>query len=203
MPRPGAIAPDVAMAPESDYSALNDDIGDSAMSSDKMPTRGTMIENALKGRLLTNAASACSNDRRHPGADLMADDPRLEQAFNLIRAVIADADRRAADELVARISGARPVAHHAKSTFAPGPDKRAPRGSATVLIDRALAEAGDNGLTVLGILAKAETDFEKMVSASAVRNWLKENERKKPPRYRQVGGVWFLAGHGPTIKAVS
>jgi hypothetical protein len=133
----------------------------------------------------------------------MADDPRLEEAFKLIRAVIADADRRAADELVARISGPRPVAHSAEPASAPGPDKRAPRGSAAILIDRALAEAGDNGLTVIGILAKAETDFERMVSASAIRNWLKESERKKPPRYRQVGGVWFLAGRGPTIKAVS
>ena len=44
-----------------------------------------------------------------------------------------------------------------------------------MLIDRALAEAGDNGLTVLGIEAKAQTSFEKMVSTSAIRNWLKEN----------------------------
>jgi hypothetical protein len=72
-----------------------------------------------------------------------------------------------------------------------------------MLIDRTLAEAGDGGLTVAGILAKADTEYERMVSASAVRNWLKENERKKPPRYRQVGGVWFLADRAPTMKGVS
>ena len=37
----------------------------------------------------------------------MADDPRLEQAFSLIRAVIADADQRAQDDIVARNTGAR------------------------------------------------------------------------------------------------
>jgi len=134
----------------------------------------------------------------------MAEDPRLEQAFELIRAVVADADRRAADEIVARISGNRTVSHYQGATVHPSyPDKRAPHGSSQMLIDRALAEAGDNGLTVAGIMSKAETEFEKMVSASAVRNWLKENERKRPPRYRQVGGVWYLPDRGPKVKGAN
>ncbi len=77
-----------------------------------------------------------------------------------------------------------------------------PSPASAVLIDRALKEAGDKGLTPLGIQAKAETEFEKMVTASAIRNWLNEGERKHPPRYRQFGGVWFLSGKGPTIKVV-
>jgi hypothetical protein len=134
----------------------------------------------------------------------MADDPRLEQAFALIRAVIADADKRAASDLVARISGTTPPAQRGlfPTNTDESPDKRAPRGSAAILIDRALAEAGEKGLTVIGIQAKAETDFERMVTTSAIRNWLKENERKKPARYRQVGGVWFLAANAPTMKVV-
>jgi len=133
-------------------------------------------------------------------AAVMSEDPRLEQAFSLIRAVIADADKRATSDLVARISGNKPAA----PTLFPDdqPDKRAPKGSAAALIDRALAEAGDTGLTVIGIQAKAETPFEKMVSTSALRNWLKEWERKRPQRYRQAGGVWFLAGRGPGLKVV-
>jgi hypothetical protein len=95
----------------------------------------------------------------------MADDPRLEQAFALIRAVIADADKRAASDLVARISGTVTVpGSRGGGLFGNNideqPDKRAPRGSAAILIDRALSEAGEKGLTVIGIQSKAETDFE-------------------------------------------
>jgi hypothetical protein len=149
------------------------------------------------GRGLTDTSSAINVDSdEDTGAAEMTDDPRLEQALSLIRAVIADADKRAADEIVARISGTRP----AVLPLGDSPDKRAPRGSAGTLIDRALDAAGDDGLTVFGIQSKAETSFEKMVTTSAIRNWLKEGERKH--RYRQVGGVWFLAGHGPSMKVV-
>jgi hypothetical protein len=154
---------------------------------------------------LTGVESVTSVCNDAFGALGMADDPRLEQAFDLIRAVVADADRRAASKMVERITSAAGISHHDQPQLfpnPPSPDKRAPHGSAGVLIDRALAEAGDNGLTVAGIQAKAETDFERMVSTSAIRNWLREMERKKPPKYRQVGGVWFLASHGPTMKVV-
>lgn len=86
-------------------------------------------------------------------------------------------------------------------TGAPGNVQRAPRGSARVLIDRALEHAGTVGATTYGIMGAAETDFEKMVSTSAIRNELKNGERER--RYRQVGGVWFLANRSPTVKAVS
>lgn len=132
------------------------------------------------------------------------EDPRLEQAFALIREVIAEADKRASADLLARLTGATSFHNPLGGIVSTAPpDKRAPRGSAATLIDRALAEAGTNGLTAIGIHAKASSEFEKMVSLSAIRNWLKENERKRPPRYRQVGGVWFLADHAPTVKAVS
>jgi hypothetical protein len=129
----------------------------------------------------------------------MADDPRLEQAFSLIRAVIADSDRRAQDEILARISGKLPASN---PSLKHETEKRAPRGSAGALVDRVLSDAGDKGTTVLGILKMADTEFEKMVSPSAVRNWLRENELKNPPRYRQYAGVWYLAGRGPALKIV-
>lgn len=154
-------------------------------------------------KALTYSVSGITVDNEDNGLEAMTDDPRLEQAFELIRAVIADADKRAEDKLVSRITGSAPSRPAQPQLFEDtSPDKRAPRGSAAMLIDRALDEAGDKGLTPIGIQAKAETAFEKMVSTSAIRNWLKEGERKRPPRYRQVGGVWFLAGRGPAMKVV-
>lgn len=134
----------------------------------------------------------------------MTEDPRLEQAFALIREAFADSDKRAEARLVERITGTpSPATSSQPKLFEDSsPDKRAPRGSAALLIDRALSEAGNNGLTVIGIQSKAETGFEKMITTSAIRNWLKENERKRPQKYRQVGGVWFLASHAPTMKVV-
>lgn len=155
-------------------------------------------------RQLTSAGNAITIDIDATGVDAMTEDPRLEQIFALIRAVVADADKRAEERLVARITGTPGTSRSSQPQLFEdsSPDKRAPRGSAAIIIDRALTEAGDKGLTVLGIQAKAETDYEKMVTTSAIRNWLKENERKRPQRYRQIGGVWFLAGRGPAMKVV-
>jgi hypothetical protein len=85
-------------------------------------------------------------------------------------------------------------------TAPPGNLQRAPRGSARILIERALEEAGTTGATTYGIASKATTDFEKMVSISAIRNELKNGERER--RYRQVGGVWYFAHRAPTMKVV-
>ena len=152
--------------------------------------------------VLTECITAINVDNEDSGVASMTDDPRLEQAFTLIREVVADADKRADERLMARITGTAVRPSQPKLFDEPSADKRAPRGSAAILIDRALAEAGSKGLTVIGIHAKAETDYEKMVTTSAIRNWLKENERKRPPKYRQVGGVWFLAQFAPTMKVV-
>lgn len=150
---------------------------------------------------LTAESNAPIESADDHGVDDMAEDPRIEQVVTLIRAMLADADERAAGRIIERLGGPK-TSGQTRLFDDPSPDKRAPRGSAAVLIDRALSEAGDNGLTVLGIQAKAETDFEKMITTSAIRNWLKENERKRPQKYRQVGGVWFLARHAPTMKVV-
>jgi len=132
----------------------------------------------------------------------MTDDPRIQQIVALVREIQADADKRAHTNLMAKINGT-PVPGRSSPTEAEPADKRAPKGSAAALIDRALTEAGDEGLTVIGILAKAKTDYEKMVSGSAVRNWLKEWERKRPQKYRHHAGVWYLAGRGPaSLKVV-
>jgi hypothetical protein len=143
----------------------------------------------------------------------MAEDPRLQQAFDLIRAVVADADKRATARVMQRLTNevgdlsqeTGPLFKSATITDAKAdkPDKRAPHGSADALINRALREAGSAGLTVLGIGAKAESEYEKMVSTSAIRNWLRDCERKNPPKYRQIGGVWYLPQFVPTMKIVS
>jgi hypothetical protein len=57
------------------------------------------------GLKIETAASTPSTIRDDTlGFTDMADDTRLEQAFALIRAVIADADKKAVSDLVARIS---------------------------------------------------------------------------------------------------
>ena len=80
--------------------------------------------------------------------------------------------------------------------------QRAPSGSAPTLIARVLSEVGDQGATAINIKDRATTEFERMVSISAIRNELKIGERAYPQRYRQVGGVWYLPDRAPRIKAV-
>jgi hypothetical protein len=185
---------------------LSDSCDSDALTGMHNGIRAAIDENEeLPQMALTSGESATNVDSDAFGELGMAEDPRLETAFQLIRDVIADADKRAANKMVERITSAAGISPPSQPQLfptAPPPDKRAPHGSAGVLIDRALAEAGDKGLTVAGIQAKAETEFERMVSTSAIRNWLRECERKHPPKYRQIGGVWFLAGHGPTMKVV-
>lgn len=143
--------------------------------------------------LLTTPYYTVSIRSGNTSADTMLTDPRLEQAFSLIRTVIADADKRAVDNLVAALQERRP------STYSPPPgiERRAPRGSAAALIDRVLTEVGEHGAGVPDIQNAANTEFEKRVSVSAIRAWLKQGESTKPPKYRRAGGIWFLVPRVP------
>jgi len=130
-------------------------------------------------------------------------DPRLEKAFDLIRAAFKDHGESAVKEFIAGLqvqtgtpSGdllSKPVTRHPSSEKSP----RAPAGSARVLCKRVLGEAGNNGMTVMKIQEKASGEYERMLSTSAIRNELSVGERLNPPLYRQVGGVWYSSEFAP------
>jgi hypothetical protein len=138
----------------------------------------------------------------------MADDPRLEKAFALIREVIADERAKAIADVVQAVTsqtvvmGSGPLKPGALSGIS-SRAQRAPSGSARVLCERVLGEARQHGLTTLKIKDLATSEYEKMLSSSAIRNELATGEREKPPRYRQVGGVWYLSQFAPVLKEVS
>jgi hypothetical protein len=144
------------------------------------------------------------------GFDSMPDDPRLEQAFALIRAAVADAGENAVKAFISGLQS-QPVSKNAAPPTTrinrhPQAEKftRAPAGSARVLCKRVLSEAGDRGLTTTKIRDKADGDYERMLSVSAIRNELTVGSNLTPPLYKQVGGVWYLSAHAPsTMRIVS
>lgn len=134
--------------------------------------------------------------------DSMSDDPRLEEAFALIRAAFADAGENAVKTFISSLQShpttkaglaAARVTRHPEAEKSP----RAPAGSARVLCKRALGNAGDAGLTIKKIQEQATGEYEKMLSTSAIRNELGVGTDMNPPLYKQVGGVWYLAAHAP------
>ena len=151
---------------------------------------------------LTGGASGGIDVDRIDDGVAMADDPRLEKAFALIREVIADAHSRGQNDGIANLIRAAGGSIKGRNslTISEVQPQRAPRGSAGALIRRVLSEVGDQGATTFNIKDAAVTEFERMVTMSAIRNELKIGERDR--RYRQTGGVWYLAGRGPTVKAV-
>ena len=135
-------------------------------------------------------------------------DPRLEQAFALIRAAIADAGENAVKEFIASLQSNAPKPSgdlfERRVTRHPDAEKRerAPAGSARVLCRRALNQAGDSGLTIKKIQDQATGEYEMKLSTSAIRNELGVGSTLTPPLYKQVGGVWYAAAHAPTLRAV-
>ena len=136
------------------------------------------------------------------GVILVATDhPKLEQAFRLIREAFSEVAERSAEEAIARVmraAGASGITMPRNYSGNGTERKRAPAGSAPLLCERTLSEAGDNGLTASRIVELASTEYEKMLSISAIRNELSAGE--KAGKYRHVGGVWYLKGKGPTKK---
>lgn len=65
--------------------------------------------------------------------------------------------------------------------------KRAPRGTAKILVERVLSTGAH---TVKEICKAAASEAEKLLSASAVRLELERGKRDK--RYRNQGGKWLL-----------
>ena len=150
--------------------------------------------------VLTDEAEQCKERSENPELDSMSEDPRLEQAFALIRAVVAEQGDRAVDAFIngLRSQGAIKSGETVERRVTRHPDaeksQRAPAGSARVLCKRALGQAGDAGLTIKKIQDQATGEYEKMLSTSAIRNELGVGSTNlTPPLYKQVGGVWYLA----------
>jgi hypothetical protein len=163
---------------------------------DKNSTGDTVIS-VLTGELGVSIESAVIYEDTK-----MAEDPRLEKAFSLIREVIAEERARTISDM---LKGANAAPSLLLSYPAEGnsgmsqKSQRAPAGSARVLCERTLEEAKAGGLTVMRIHELAANEYERMLSISAIRNELAGGEKMKPPRYRQIGGVWYLAKHAPVM----
>jgi len=140
----------------------------------------------------------------------MADDPRLEKIFSLIRELVADQRQRliddmTADELLAALQAKLPgSAGRQRVTRHPEAEKRerAPAGSARVLCKRALSQAGHAGLTIKKIHDHATGEYETKLSTSAIRNELGVGADLQPPIYKQIGGVWYLTEYAPTTMKI-
>lgn len=135
-------------------------------------------------------------------SDSMTDDPqeKLEKAIVLIREAFAEAGQSAIDNLLARAG----VTIGSSKPFSPSKPQRAPAGSARVLCERELTNAAERGLTANRIHDLAQTEYEKMLTVSAIRNELQTGLRSHPPRYKYIGGVWYLAKYAPpSMKVVS
>src|SRR6266851_4946500 len=131
----------------------------------------------------------------------MADDPRLEKVFNLIRELLADERAKTIADMLKGAKAPNPSApNRAVMSGKSENARRAPSGSARILCERTLGEAREGGLMAMKIHELADTEYEKMLSMSAVRNELAVGEKAKPSRYRQVGGVWYLAKYAPFMK---
>ncbi len=153
--------------------------------------------------VLLTATAPYGTSGADTGDDSMSDD-LLEQGFNLIRQAFAAEGKRAVDEFVANLQSSiggtkADVAGMKRVTRHPSAEKsvRAPAGSARVLCKRALGEAKHNGMTVMKIRDRANGEYEKMLSTSALRNELSTGERLDPPIYKQLGGVWYLTEFAP------
>lgn len=179
------------------------------------PTGATVDEVAGVGPAVpAEEISAISGDNGLTGTTDSSDngcgetgesDVPYDKQLATLAEMLASEYKRGCEDTVARLMKAAgtPVPGRDATlplTAPPGNMQRAPRGAARALIDRVLEKTSTGGSTTYGIQSGAETDFEKMVTMSAIRNELKNGERER--RYRQVGGVWYLASRSPTMKAV-
>ena len=92
---------------------------------------------------------------------------------------------------VAEVSIA-PAPHygHSINTTTPARERqRAPKGIVRKFIIRVLAD-NDNGMTPPAIVARAETEFEKMIKLASVRSELRAG--RADGRYRDDNGHWYL-----------
>lgn len=78
--------------------------------------------------------------------------------------------------------------------------KRAPRGLPRALAERVLAAYRSEGCTPADIIEHAETDYERMIKLTSIRSELRRGEEEG--RYREHGGIWFLANASAVIDAI-
>lgn len=143
------------------------------------------------------------------------DDPRLAQAFDLIRQVVADAEKRVREQVVDEIraivaKGAAPLpvgdgnnmaARAARGEYPISPAgehpipkkrKRARTGLVREVVMRELADAPPGGFTPSEIANRVRTDEERAISASSFRSELRAGQDLGA--YKSVeGGKWVLA----------
>jgi len=146
--------------------------------------------------------------------DEHADDPRLAQAFDLIRQVLADTEKRVRDQVAAEIRdmivkkaapfpvgegnmparvarGEYPISPAGERPI-PKKRKRARTGLVREVVMRELADAPAGGFTPSEIANRVRTDEERAISASSFRSELRAGHDIGV--YRSVeGGKWVLA----------
>ena len=129
----------------------------------------------------------------------MDDDPRLSQAFDLIRKVVADAYKLGADNAREQIiqAAVKSASFDVEPTPATPADadfkaerQRAPRGNVRQLIDRTLATYAPQGINVAGIYGCREGTLEERISLPTIRAELRKG--LVDGRYRLDKGCWFL-----------
>ena len=172
--------------------------------SDSIPLYGKSSDTSrgtLDSAVLTVTSLDAKEGLMNRNPDSMSEDPRLEEAFALIREALADTAENAVKAFITNLQSA-PATQASTSKVTRHPDadvsRRAPAGSARVLCKRALSEVGNSGLTIAKILGMAMGQYEKMLTASALRNELNVGSTNlDPPLYERAGGVWYLAGNAP------
>lgn len=68
--------------------------------------------------------------------------------------------------------------------------QRAPRGLVPVFVKRVLLE-NRNGITPIDFAQFASDEFEEMIKLPSIRSEL--NKGRADGRYKEIGGVWYLA----------
>lgn len=137
-----------------------------------------------------------------PPEDLRAmEDPRLEQAFNMIRAAFAEAYERGRLDEAERIKGAlfgapgqtEPVVTQraGAQTTKDGGRQRAPKGSVRALVRRALLSSGADGATPQEIHDMRSGDAEGMIAIASIRGELRRGREENI--YSEAAGKWRLA----------
>ncbi|GFE63030.1 hypothetical protein [Litoreibacter roseus] len=127
----------------------------------------------------------------------------LDDAYELgMKDGIAKGKTDAREELLSVLSpgktsakpGPKPKAKKPRKAKAATPKgrKRAPRGTARTLVERAMEKAGKgNGVKIADIAATAENDLEAMVKEVSLRAELRKGT--DDGRYTNSDGMWFKA----------
>jgi len=120
--------------------------------------------------------------------------PNFDSILDSVREALQAAYQRGNEDAMRSIlnfaqGDAPAIARSAGAKAVGGKKKRAPRGTAKILVERVLA---GGPCTVREITEAASSDSEKILSSSAIRLELERGKRDK--RYVNRGGKWSLRG---------